>query len=305
MSESFDFVATADLHITDQRPKNRKDNYFETILNKFEQILEITKEKTHTNLLVVAGDFFDSPTVPYKVTKEIITIIKRHNVEILAVPGQHDQRYHQSGLNNTPFGVLVASGLIKTKSEDFPEIQGIGWNEKPTHESKILFIHTMVTEKLALFPGQENYVNAQELLEMYPFAELIISGDNHKPHLVKYKNRVQLNCGSIIRKSKDQIDYEPAVWGVKIEPKIKIEKIPLKIKPPQEVFDFDRIEKDEIQDEIKNEAQEFINKFIETLEDEETINLNFSNIIQKVVEETKPNDRVKQTIYNIMEKIAK
>jgi DNA repair exonuclease SbcCD nuclease subunit len=135
----FDFIAGADFHITDQRPKNRKDKYFETILNKFEQILIITEKETKFNLLVIAGDFFDSPTVPYKVTKEVISLIKKHNVNILATFGQHDIRFHQAGLSNTPFGVLLASGLIRTKYDKFPEIQGVGWNEEPTYESKILY----------------------------------------------------------------------------------------------------------------------------------------------------------------------
>lgn len=298
----FDFIAAADLHLTNQKPKNRKGNYTEQILNKFEQILQITINQTHSNFLIVAGDFFDSPTVSYNITRKVIKIIKKYNITILAIPGQHDLRYHQSGLKNTPLGVLVESGFVSIKNR--PDITLAGWNEEPKEKADILVLHKMITEEFGLFPGHD-YINAKTILKQYPWAKLIISGDNHRPHLVKYKNRFQLNCGSMIRKNKDQIDYHPVVWGINLSPKIKIKKIPLKILPSKEVFDFDKIEKDEVQEEIKQEAQELINKFIHELENEETTKLNFPEILQKVIQETKPKKEVIQKINEIMEIIQK
>jgi DNA repair exonuclease SbcCD nuclease subunit len=300
----FDFIAAADLHLTNQKPENRKGNYFEQILAKFEQILNITKEQTKTNLLVVAGDFFDSPTVSYDTTREVIKIIKQHNVDILAVPGQHDLRYHQSGLKNTPLGVLVESGFVSVQNKTSFDITLAGWNEEPKEKADILIIHKMITEEFGLFPGHD-YTNAKTILKQYPWAKLIISGDNHRPHIVKYLNRFQLNCGSIMRKNKDQIDYEPAIWGINIEPRIKIKRIPLKILPSKEVFDFDKIEKNEIQDDIKKEAQELIDKFIQEIENEETTKINFPKIVQKIIQETKPSEQVIKYVNLIMEKIQK
>lgn len=303
----FDFIAAADLHLTNQRPEKRKGNYFEQILFKFEQILVTTKRFTHTNLLVVAGDFFDSPTVSYDTTREVIKIIKQHNVDILAVPGQHDLRYHQSGLKNTPLGVLVESGFVSmTNNSDFSDfnIELVGWNEEPTKEADILVIHKTVTEEFGLFPGHD-YTNAKTILKQYPWAKLIISGDNHRPHLVKFKNRFQLNCGSMVRKKKDQIDYIPAVWGITLNPKIKIQQLPLNVEPSEKVFDFDKIDKEEVQDEIKKEAEKLINKFTQELEKEENTKINFPKILKKVIDETKPKKEVKQKASEIMEKIQK
>lgn len=306
----FDFIAAADLHLTNQRPEKRKGDYFKHILTKFDQILVTTKRLTHTNLLVVAGDFFDSPTVSYDTTREVIKIIKQHNVDILAIPGQHDLRYHQSGLKNTPLGVLIESGFVSTtNNSDFSDfnITLAGWNEEPTEEADILVIHKTVTEEFGLFPGHD-YTNAKTILKQYPWAKIIISGDNHVPHLVKYKNRFQLNCGSMVRKTKEQIDCIPAIWGVKINPKIKIQQLPLNIKPSSEVFDFDKIEQEEVKQEIKQEAQELIDKFIQEIGYDTELNkhnLNFSKILKKVIDEVKPKKEVIQKAAEIMEKIQK
>lgn len=300
----FDFIATADIHITKQRPEKRKDNYLKTVLNKLEQIIQITKEQTHTNLLVVAGDFFDSPTVPYDVTRQVIKLIKKHNIEILTVPGQHDLRYHQTGLNNTPLGILTETGLVSTTNRTEFDMSLAGWNEEPKKEAEILLIHKMVTEEFGLFPGHD-YTNAKQILKDYPWARLIISGDNHRPHLVEHKNRIQLNCGSVVRKRKDQIDYEPAVWGVKLGSIIGIKRFPLKIKPAKEVYDFSKIEKEENQEEIKNEAKKLIDKVIHDLGyDFSPENNSPKTVVQQIVNKINPTKQVKNKINEIMEIVS-
>src|SRR6056297_1273436 len=115
MSDTYDFIACADLHISDKSPSKRTKEYPEQVLSKLNQILKITKKKTHTNFLVIAGDFFDSPMVSYDTTRKVIKILRKHNVEIFCIPGQHDIRYHQIGLQNTPLGILKQTGLVHSK----------------------------------------------------------------------------------------------------------------------------------------------------------------------------------------------
>jgi hypothetical protein len=162
----------------------------------------------------------------------------------------------------------------------------------------------MVINKEKIFFDQQDFISAKDLLKKYPWAKIIISGDNHTPHLVKSKDRVQLNCGSIVRKTKAQMDYHPAVWAVKMKPEIKVKKIPLKILPPNEVFDLYKIEKEEIEDEIKKDTQEKINKFLKVLPDIDKEKPKFPIILQKVIKEVNPNKRVKKHINDIMEKIS-
>ncbi len=311
-----DFIATADLHLTTETPQSREDGYTKQILSKFEQILRITKNKTNSNLLVVAGDFFDSPHpshVPYSLTTKIIEIINNHNVTIFVVPGQHDLRYHQKGLKNTPLGTLQAAGVVtilseheKTYHDIMPEYSfiGKGWNSTlKINDGDVLIMHQMII-KNKLWKTQENGITGQQILKKYPNFSYIISGDNHLPHLIKQNNRFQLNCGSIPRKNKTQIDYHPCVWKVNLEEK-KITKIKLKIKPKEVVFNFGKIEQKEKEDERKKQALEKIPKFIEKLFDGNKTSPKFPLILKQIVDETKPSIPVKIIINDTMERISK
>ena len=307
------FIACADLHFTDKTPRNRVDDYWAVQINKFKQIIEIADENEAD--IIVAGDVFDSTKVPYRITKSIMEIIQQSESTFYMVPGQHDLNYHVSGLHNTPLGILstldnvtILSSEVKTEItsgiEDVSLI-GAGWDEEPKEKAHIIVMHRMITYKKPLWPGQEDYTTAMALLKKYPWATFIISGDNHKPHYlsVNDKNnnyRYQINCGSLMRKSKDQMTYLPAVHL--IDTKLnEIKAIHLKIN--DSVFDLLKIEQEEIQQEIKNQAQEDIETFVKSLDMAEETKPRFENILQRVIKEVKPNTDVIKIINNLMESI--
>jgi len=76
-------VASADLHIHSKVPENRKGDYFGQVINKFSELLGLTIRYSPPKILVVAGDFFDSPNVSYTVTREVIKIIRESGVHIM------------------------------------------------------------------------------------------------------------------------------------------------------------------------------------------------------------------------------
>ncbi len=308
---NLDFIAIADLHLTVDTPRSRNAGYTKQLLNKFENILKLTKKKTSTNLLVVAGDFFDSPLpslVPYSLTAKVIELIRKWDVTVFAVPGQHDLRYHSKGLQNTPLGILESSGVVTILTgEKITKFKGIsfvgqGWNEKiKEKKADVLVTHRMVI-KSKLWKDQTDYITANKLLAKYPNFTCIISGDNHLPHLVQKNNRIQLNCGSIPRKTKLQMNYEPCAWKILLEAKKAI-KIKLKVLPSQEVFDLLKIEAIEKDEERKNIALEKIPLFIKALFDKDNAAPSFPVILRKIIEEAKPNKEVKQIINNTMENL--
>ena len=305
------FIACADLHITDKVPANRKPDYYLECLDKFEQILQIASE-SDMKLLVVAGDMFDSTKVSYGVTRKIMEIMNQYienKLEVFVVPGQHDCNYHFGSLLNTPLGILETAGLVKvleTGKHYFKKgvsFVGTGWNEEPESQGEVLVTHQMVTYKGELWPGQTNYSTSHAILRKYPWAKLIISGDNHLPHLVESEGRLQINCGSMLRKSKDQIEFLPRVWSVDTE-YWTTSPIFLKIKPAEDVFDLDKIELEEITDIAKKEADEKIKAFIQTLPETEKERPNFKLILQSVVKQTNPSEEVVKIINSIMEKVS-
>ena len=306
-----EFIASADLHICDNLPQNRKDkDYLDTCLNKFKNIMEITNE-TDSKLLVLAGDIFDSAKVKYLVLNAVLDIIYQYpRIKILAIPGQHDCRYHMGSLLDTPMGILQTTGVFHILNDNLVTINnisfvGTGWNEEidPEIKADVLVTHQMVTYKGELWPGQTNYSTAHAILRKYKKINVIISGDNHLPHLVESEGRLQINCGSMLRKSKDQIEFLPRVWSVDTE-YWTTSPIFLKIKPAEDVFDLDKIELEEITDIAKKEADEKIKAFIQTLPETEKERPNFKLILQSVVKQTNPSEEVVKIINSIMEKVS-
>lgn len=315
MTSSVCIVAASDLHIHSRCPENRKGDYFGQVVNKFSELLGITIRYSTPKILLVGGDFFDSPTVPYKVVKRIIELIIESEVHIMVVPGQHDLRYHVSGLDNTPLGNLHASGHVeiltpkmsKTTYAGFSFV-GAGWNEEPEDEADILVMHRMITKKGELWPGQTNYSSAHAIMRKYPWANCIISGDNHAPHVLRLNegndgHRLQVNCGSMVRSTKSQIGYQPRAYLIDmLNWKAKAVKIPCL--PDEDVFDFDKIEIAEIKEESKKIAQEKIADFINTLPKNEDEKPDFKNILNDVIAHADPKQSVRDILSNTMEMVS-
>lgn len=305
------FIACADLHFTDKTPRNRKDNYLDAQLMKFSQILELAENEGVD--LLVAGDVFDSTKVPYRITKLIMDLISQYPVQLYMVPGQHDLVYHVDGLDNTPLGILSTmdkvtilgvSKIAVTDGKSEVTIIGGGWNQEPKEKADILVTHRMVVHKNPLFPGQEDYSTGAQLMHKYRWASFIVSGDNHQPFSIYKKGdgRTLINCGSLMRKGKDQINHKPCVWMIDTETR-EHEQIELKVHPYRKVFDLNKIKREETQDSIKEQAQLSIEKFVNSLNMSENEKPRFENVLQRVVKEVQPNIEVVNIINQLMEEI--
>jgi len=302
------FTAISDLHFTDKKPKYRKDDFLETCFLKFEQILKITQE-SGSQALVIGGDVFDYPTVPRHVVSDLFKMISNYTVRILVIPGQHDLRYHSKGIDNTPLGNLVASGKIKLLSPKHPiNISGInfvgqGWEEKVSCSGDVLVTHQMVTKKGPLWPGQSDFISAPGILNAHKDFKCIISGDNHKPHsFVSKDGRLQINCGSIMRSGKDQVDYIPSIWMIDTKD-YSFTNRKLKIKKGENVFDFPKMALDETKEIARKEAEEKIDAFVTSFDQKEGEKTDFKTIVKRVIEDTKPNEAVKNIINEILETV--
>ena len=302
------FIACADLHLTNKRPLNRKGDYYSQILNKFAQLLGYTKRDSDLNLMVVAGDFFNSPTVPYKVVIKVMEMIMEVDVDILVVPGQHDLRYHVSGLDNVPLGILdIAQQVTILQPNKIVTYNGItfagaGWDEEPDIKSDVLVLHRMITKREPLWEGQKDFSIAGKILRKYPWANCVISGDNHMPHTFRKKGRIQINCGSMVRSTKTQIDFEPRVYLVNAKT-WKTKQLKYKIEPSEDVFDFEKIKQAVMKQESKEKAEKLIAKFIDTLPTKAKEKPDFKLVLKTVINDVKPNTNVKKIINQIMETV--
>jgi DNA repair exonuclease SbcCD nuclease subunit len=202
---------------------------------------------------------------------------------------------------NTPTAILRAAGAIKLVQNNplaahydsqRPSrnviLYGFSWgdenlpertNDEGTH---ILVIHSMIIESEKLWPGQEDYSKGSLLLKRTGF-DYIISGDNHKSFSNKFKDRMIINCGSLMRKNVDQKDHKPCLWIIDTETR-KEKQIFIPVAPAKDVLSYE--EHEEKKEENKNLLQ-LLERIkgktkIEGLEFKKNINMSLQGIREGV-----------------------
>lgn len=300
-----------DCHFTNRSPERRKDDYFQTQLNKFEEAIQIFSS-AGCDLILQVGDFFDSSTVSNRVKSVVISLLKKYNVKIYCVAGQHDIVGHSLGTYaNSPLAVLEAAGSVKLigkESFNFSlgetstlNIYGTSFGEEvPVTEYSckerfnILIIHEMIGDR-ELYPGQE-LQDPIRFLKKYPNYQLVVCGDYHYRFIQQFENRVIINPGCLVRKtiSKWDLEHKPAV--VIFDTKTMIsEVVELTCKPVEEVFDLSR--KLEITDNSN------VLSFIENLKTSCSEKATWKDILVQILRERNCSELVKNIIDDILLRI--
>lgn len=259
------FLITGDWHLSNKRPRSRKDDYTRAMIVKMEEIKHLSL-KQGVDAILQPGDLTDDHKFPDKFKTFWIRKLF-HFPKIYTVPGQHDLRYHTSPIENTPLGVLrearpifVGTGqtynMWNDESDREVDIYTAGWGKdipelKHNAVFNILITHRMITMD-KLWAGQEDYEVAGTFLRKHKF-DLIVSGDNHQSFHFKHGNRWLINCGSLMRSTIAQADHKPCVWIFDTEIK-EAEQIFLTIEPFEKVMDLDRARREKKIEDQKNES---------------------------------------------------
>jgi predicted phosphodiesterase len=244
-----------DTHYSNRGPSRRKDNYFDTQVNKSLQAFSIFA-KNNCDVIIQPGDLFDAHTTANEVKAKIINIFKDTNFTdfpVFCVSGQHDISGHSLyTLKNSPLAVLQAAGVVKILTA---EKEGLGYGggvgvygasfgeeipePKCKDEFNILVIHKMIGDR-ELYPGQE-LVKPNQFLKSYPDYSLVICGDYHYSFSSQYQGRTIINAGCLVRKTigKYDLEHKPSVVIFDTETGI-IKWEQLKFEPAETVFDLTR-----------------------------------------------------------------
>ena len=95
-----------DTHIRGTNPKNRKDDFVQTLENKLLEIVDIIK-KNNVDYVIHGGDLFDRPDISISIVSRFAKILKTINVPIYIVSGNHDMFGHNPlTINRTMLGLL-------------------------------------------------------------------------------------------------------------------------------------------------------------------------------------------------------
>jgi len=214
-------ILCADLHMWHTPPRSRRDeDYAETCLGKLQFIVDLqNKYPTHPPILI-AGDIFEHPKPPYWFLNKVIQVIQSGRGETIAIAGQHDLPHHRleliedSGLSLLPINLIMSPrdvvGCTGFDVVGFPygaellEKEEVNSSTVPT----LALAHVLAWEGRPPFSGAPASGNASRIKKKMKGYDLIVCGDNHDP----FQSGRLLNCGCLIRKNIDQVDYQPRIY---------------------------------------------------------------------------------------------
>lgn len=309
------FMCLGDLHLTDRTPENRTDDFPQTQLEKIKWILELAK-RTYCDCILQPGDFFDYSTVSNELMRTYISLFRQFGMPIFTILGQHDQRYHNQSIKNTPLGVLDAAGAVSIVRSPMDiggkvTVFGSGWGwsvPEPALKKvfNVLICHKMIIDDEKVWAGQTGHEVARPFLLKTGYS-LIVSGDNHQRFQVSSQggDKHLVNCGSLMRSRVDQIHHCPAVYTVNSDTR-KIEEFIIPVKDIRTVMNLpeDAMEKEKIEEFIKwaMEEKERLGIFIEQLSENEKA-LDYKKRVMEYVAENKVENKVKRIIENIFSEL--
>lgn len=291
-----DLIITADWHLFEEtkNPPCRLDNIWDAQWDKIAQIKELQKE--HKCFILNAGDIFEHwKTSPYLIN----TCIEYFPEQMDCIAGNHDMPQHNFELiNKSGFDVLCRSGTIgylyghfdwgKIVNAEIPD--GGVYNNK-----NVIVAHIMTYKGKAPWPGCSD-PNTQEVFDIFPDADLIITGHNHKTFTDRKGDQLLINPGSLTRHKADQEDHKPCVFLYNAkEHDYKIHY--LNYAPASKVMSREHIEK--IQRKNKQ-----IEAFVEKLKNDWDVSLDYKENLEKSFMENSVPSKIKQIIYNWLDGVC-
>lgn len=305
MSKKPDAILTADWHIRETTPLCRTDDFLKTQLNKIKQIREI-QEKYNNIPILLAGDIFHQ----WKVFPKLLsTSISWMPDNIFSVPGNHDLPAHSfERLEESAYYTLFCADKIHSCINEggicapitlfkklnfvaygFPFGSKLSPNKHRNNRNRsVAIVHELTYKSKKPFPGK--ILESKQIIKKLKGYDLIVIGDNHKPFTRKYKGQLLVNPGSITRQRTSET-HKPKVYLWYADTN-EVEPVYLEIKK-------NVISKEHIEEE--KERDERIEKFIDMLDEDLDMGLDFKNNMRIFFSENKLGKLTKRKILEAMD----
>lgn len=296
-----DLILAADIHLREDTPVCRTDDYLEAQKKKLLELRHLQEE--HNCPIIVAGDLFHkwNPSLYF-----LSWSIQNLPDNLWMIPGQHDLKNHNpETFSRTASSVLQAIGTIKGldrgRSSHIGDPRGFSavlyaywYGDKPSNPRRrekgvrrIAVCHMMTWKKQKPFPGCKED-NARKLLKKYDGFDLIVTGDNHLPFTDEYEGRLLVNPGSMMRMTADQADHKPRVYLYYAKTNT--------VKPFYFYIKKGVITREHI--ESKEERNERVSAFVESLKEKGTeIGLSFEENLKEHMSKSKTKKEVKKIVW--------
>lgn len=264
-----------DTHIRGTNPKNRKDNFIETLEDKFHEIIQIV-DVNKVDYVLHGGDLFDRPDVSISIVSRFAKTLSKFSAPIYLISGNHDIYGHNPNtINRTMLGLLSVLGLVRIVNSDekvilkkdnlkvqltgMPYIYDIdsphnidNYIIKEIDDNinySIHMVHGMLLDK----PFIEGipYTLIDDIKSTQ--ADITLAGHYHSGFTTaKIDNKYFINPGSLVRVSNSlsELKRTPKVILIELTEDILITEIPLRTAlPGLEVLDRSEIERSQFKGE--------------------------------------------------------
>lgn len=270
-----------DVHGDTRTPAGRKDDYFAAVQDKLQQVA-LVAQRTQAAAVCIAGDLFHPKTRTLGVwpagTHEVVSMylawgrqLAELGVERLVIPGNHDLAFDRlDSVPRQPFGALVASGLFRDVSYatalvagwcvsgvPYPDALDLGNLSRvppaPEGTVGVLMAHCFAEPRARDFFGAP--VHAYDAVQA-PGYRVYHFGHDHSDHgVTEVGGRSYVNVGALTRGSLagEEVRRRPqlvlvesvfdASGGRPVVPSLRVRPIALRVRPSEEVFDFERKER--------------------------------------------------------------
>lgn len=212
-------VACSDIHLSHRAPvaRSAEPDWYLAMSRPLNEISDLLEK--HNAALFIAGDIFDRWDSP----PELINFAIDYLPKCHAVPGQHDLAHHNlSDIGKTSYATLRRAGTILTSYTELGKFKawGFPWGtelkpcpQKPEPGYPLI----AVIHRYCYDPGQPQTMisgvqhTRSEGIDWYSDKlrgfDVAVIGDNHRGFLTGGI----FNCGTLMRRKFDEIDYKPQV----------------------------------------------------------------------------------------------
>lgn len=248
-----------DTHIRKTTPGNRKDDFYETLKNKFLEIKRII-EKEGIDYVLHGGDWFDRPDISPDMTEEFAAILQSFGKPVYTVAGNHD--IHEQSViikGQTMVGLLEERGIIRLlrnadelileKGPVKIQLTGRPWSDEIDGKNFRLYylvkkqkgvdyainlVHGMLLNKP--FAGDVKFTLIKDITDTG--ADITLSGHYHTGFgVIEANSRYFVNPGSLVRVTRYTSENirRPKVVVIELTDKIRLRELELSSALPGEI----------------------------------------------------------------------
>lgn len=270
------FLFFTDTHIRGSNPRSRTDNFYDTLINKMNEIVGLATEN-QVDYVLHGGDWFDRPDIAPSIVRDFAMIVKKFEMPVYTVAGNHDIYGHNPcTVPRTMLGLIegldvvnmlsCGGNVILEKDGLTVQLTGASYNTEIDGENfknyylikkhknadyAINMVHGMLMDK-PFYEGIR-YTLIDDIKDTE--ADITLSGHYHTGFgIIERFSKYFINPGSIARisASKTEIKRMPQVIIIELD-KANIRVFPIILKCAMKGTEvLDRTELEDTQDRNMN-----------------------------------------------------